>query len=789
MNPLFLSQLKGVFENQVFNAINKAGTGLPNDTLRKIASRVAETTASQTVKLVDLNANKNLTDIPKTLIGSFNPVNIVTGNLGSSGVSNNLNNVLNNQVSQQISNLLINELTRELRTILPGGAGGIINVSAVVGTIVQSLTPAISQGVSASLKNFTDAIFGKGLKTPNTVDGLSSLLGGLTSPFANIFESNKAFSTSIANKGLTQAQQFNVNSTENKNKLVVTKQGFTDPTATFPTKEYAKGPETNKLSRGVIAGTIVQQKNDERMISAPLPNGKAWSQPVSPFKGEYPYNKVTETESGHIIEMDDTPGSERIHVYHKSGTFVEIDNTGSLVQKVKGSSYTIIDKNGKIYIQGTADVSVKGSVNVYVEQDASIEVRGNASLAVHQDINARAGGNVNISAQDNLNLISANVYIEALENFNIKSNALLSMHVTKDLHMRSNTNAYVQSDNFYQNTTTHYHTSKNSYNKVTENSYDQVTGIKHVKSGGDMRMTSGGAMHQKASGQWRVEGSLAYINSGGVTSATDSQDSKPARVADRSLAGMLNVKEFAGSSDDIVSPNDTEVKDPVATTLADSYSVLLDEDIQTTKEYNDHKDKIVLSGLTTSSDFQRAPVLARSETVSSQQTSTIQASNELKNYNVLPGNFNLSPSFTVEMLSDKTNLTKSIIKTVGSTKYGTVVYNLSNLALNILEPTLTVYPDLVIASCYRTPNLAPKSSLHPLGKAVDIQFQGLSYEEYFDRAIQLARVLNYDQFILNYCSYSKSPWIHISYQGTSNRKQVMTFWNNKRYSSGLKELK
>jgi len=808
-NPIFASQLKGIFENQVFNAMNGVVSNIPNETLRKIASRVAETTATQTIRLVSQNANKNITDIPKALVGQFNPVNLVTGNLGSAGVSNNLNNLLGTQVTQQINNLIINELSRELRTILPPGVGGIVNTSAIVGRIAEILAPTVSTGITSSLKNFTDSIFGVGGKTPATVNGLTTILSSITSPFLGILESNKVFSTSIALKGLTQSRNFNVNSTDNKNKLAVTKQGFTDPTANYPTKEYAKGPETNKLARGEIQGTIIQKKNDERMIGAPLPNGSTWEQPISPYKGEYPYNKVTETEAGHIIEVDDTPGAERIHVFHKSGTFVEIDNTGSLVQRIKGSSYTIVDRNGKIFIQGTADVSVKGAINVYVAQDATVEVKGNASIAVYQDINARAGGNVNISAQDSLNLISANVYIEALENFNIKSNALLSMHVSKDLHVRSNANAYVQATTYYQNTT-------NSYNQTIENSYEkhgksrfiqsaenihvkstgtyntQSGGVMNFKSGSTYNMQSAAAMNLKAGGNINEDGALIYLNSGTAGTAgdtTDSKDSKPARIADRSLAGMLNTKVLAGSADDVLAPNETEVKDPVAANLGDSYSVLLDEEIQTSKEYNAHKDKIVLSGITTNSDFSRAPVVARSESVSSQQTNTVSASNDLKSYNVLPGNFNLSPNFTVEMLSDKTSYTKSIIKTTNNIKYGTVIFNLSSLALNILEPILLVYPDLQIVSAYRTPNLAPASSLHTQGKAVDIQFQGLSYEEYFDRSIQLARVLNYDQFILHYCSYAKSPWIHISYQGSNNRRQISTFWNNKKHSSGLKELR
>ena len=38
----------------------------------------------------------------------------------------------------------------------------------------------------------------------------------------------------------------------------------------------------------------------------------------------YPYNKVHQSESGHVFEVDDTLGKERINVHHRSGTFHEI---------------------------------------------------------------------------------------------------------------------------------------------------------------------------------------------------------------------------------------------------------------------------------------------------------------------------------------------------------------------------------------------------------------------------------------------------------------------------------
>jgi hypothetical protein len=96
---------------------------------------------------------------------------------------------------------------------------------------------------------------------------------------------------------------------------------------------------------------------------------------------------------------------------------------------------------------------------------------------------------------------------------------------------------------------------------------------------------------------------------------------------------------------------------------------------------------------------------------------------------------------------------------------------------------------MTVASAYRIKENSSPNSLHPLGQAVDIQFQGATSEEYYDYAISLAALLNYDQFILEYCSYTNNPWIHISYNTSNNRKQIMTFFNNKKYSDNIAKLR
>jgi len=121
-----------------------------------------------------------------------------------------------------------------------------------------------------------------------------------------------------------------------------------------------------------------------------------FQEPANPYAAEYPHNKALFTESGHIQEFDDTPGAERIHTYHRSGTFEEYHPDGSKVVKVVKDNYEIIF--------GENNIHVKGSVNVVVDADVNVKIGGNLSVEVGGQVNSKSGGNTTIKgAQIHLN--------------------------------------------------------------------------------------------------------------------------------------------------------------------------------------------------------------------------------------------------------------------------------------------------------------------------------------------------------------------------------------------------
>lgn len=109
----------------------------------------------------------------------------------------------------------------------------------------------------------------------------------------------------------------------------------------------------------------------------------------------YPNNAVHATKSGHVIEIDDTPDGERIHIHHKSGSFIEFHPDGTLVVK---SADTYIDAGANVNIKATASnievndatITVSGTLDMTAEK-GDIVVDG-ISLTTHTHTDQVDGG-------------------------------------------------------------------------------------------------------------------------------------------------------------------------------------------------------------------------------------------------------------------------------------------------------------------------------------------------------------------------------------------------------------
>ena len=122
------------------------------------------------------------------------------------------------------------------------------------------------------------------------------------------------------------------------------------------------------------------------------PNPKGITSTAEPYtSGQYPYNHVFESESGHIREIDDSPGAERLFTQHKSGTFEEIHPEGTKVVKVIGDNYEIIAGASNVYISGNVNITTEGTVREYIKGDYHLEVEGNYTQKIHKNLRTKIG--------------------------------------------------------------------------------------------------------------------------------------------------------------------------------------------------------------------------------------------------------------------------------------------------------------------------------------------------------------------------------------------------------------
>tara|TARA_S200000501_G_scaffold41801_1_gene33988 strand:+ start:1969 stop:3879 length:1911 start_codon:yes stop_codon:yes gene_type:complete len=143
-------------------------------------------------------------------------------------------------------------------------------------------------------------------------------------------------------------------------------------------------------------------------ISNPIFEPQYWDEPhpqgAEKSKSEYPYNHVRETESGHVFEVDDTPGSERIHEFHTAGTFYEIQPDGKKVTKVVGDDFEIDLVNKYLYVKGDFNITVDGDYNLNVKGNKYEHVSGHSFQSVKGRHIINAQGNIDVHTDSNYNL-------------------------------------------------------------------------------------------------------------------------------------------------------------------------------------------------------------------------------------------------------------------------------------------------------------------------------------------------------------------------------------------------
>jgi lysozyme len=201
--------------------------------------------------------------------------------------------------------------------------------------------------------------------------------------------------------------------------------------------ESLRHPNADELNQPTVSGVaryqnlantvIAARKNnlDKNVVSA---NNYRWSEPYPAYNPEYPYDNATVTESGHVIEYDDTPGSERIHIAHRSGSFMEWYPTGTKVEKITRSRYTIVMGDDNIHVMGRVAITVDSDAYIRVKGDVILESGGKMTANVAGDVDFSVGGSfnvqaksVNLSADEDATLIGDQVFVTGQNSIDVSS--------------------------------------------------------------------------------------------------------------------------------------------------------------------------------------------------------------------------------------------------------------------------------------------------------------------------------------------------------------------------------
>ena len=222
--------------------------------------------------------------------------------------------------------------------------------------------------------------------------------------------------------------------------LAETSKGFYDPNGVYPkykdevdtnrlatndTNNPHLGLELRKLTRktGVPTADFDAVPVEEHISTAiSASDSDTWNQPEIPYAAVYPFNHGVESESGHVMEIDDTKDNERLFTQHRTGTSQEIDKDGNQVNIIKGDHYNIVSGKRQAVIEGNADLTIGGRHKIYINKDGQtnnhydIQVGPNASVNIQIDkgdmnvvlkdgkLNTNVAGDYNMKIGGNMNL-------------------------------------------------------------------------------------------------------------------------------------------------------------------------------------------------------------------------------------------------------------------------------------------------------------------------------------------------------------------------------------------------
>jgi hypothetical protein len=179
-------------------------------------------------------------------------------------------------------------------------------------------------------------------------------------------------------------------------------QGFSDPDQVYPLEASLGKPDTPQPARKDYKDSAVYKSKEssrKTVSTITTADDKPWSlqDPANNIVPIYPDNHVYQSESGHVVEFDDTSGKERISIFHKSGSYDEVNAAGDRSVVIVGDSYEVVIKNKNIYITGDLNLNVDGNMNTKIAKNYTLDVGEEMKVTVGGSQTNTIGGSQTIT--------------------------------------------------------------------------------------------------------------------------------------------------------------------------------------------------------------------------------------------------------------------------------------------------------------------------------------------------------------------------------------------------------
>jgi hypothetical protein len=258
----------------------------------------------------------------------------------------------------------------------------------------------------------------------------------------------------------------------------------------------ATRPHIPSVEDGSVLGTKVA----DPMVPWSEPPPKGLLKDTFPYtSARYPLNHVYESEAGHIIEIDDTPGGERLHREHKTGTFEEWHPTGDKVVKVIGSNYEIIAGSSNVLIRGDVNLTIEGTKKELIKGDYILEVEGDYTRKVHKNERVKIGAGES----------GGNLESEIKGNYSYNINNAVKGRVGKDQDVTIFGNESRTINGYFDGTIVGNYTVTSladiNISAKTNMSLKTVSGIVAISAGSNVNVRSAAAMKIKSGGVYTLQ--------------------------------------------------------------------------------------------------------------------------------------------------------------------------------------------------------------------------------------------------------------------------------------------